>query len=902
MSTRFDLENAIAAWRRPLEHERAFLDDDIEELDTHLRDYIDRLIERDGITEEEAFRQAIGRMGAHHQLKPEFEKIRWLKHKHRNSIGSELLREVGMLKNYLTLAFRTLKRQKAYAAINIIGLSMGLACCLLIGLYVHHQSTYDAHHEKADRIYRLLYTNQQGENAERPGADAFHSWGSAAPGPLLKENIADIEDMVRFTGGHTMLLAKEDVQFIEERYFYVDSTVFDIFDFPLVRGNPETALAAPNSIVLTQSTAARYFQDEDPMGQTLLQFNEIPLTVTGIMADLPDRSHFDIDMLMPMEAAMDSNNIGFIFQNWGYIDFFTYVLLPEGHDLENLNAQMPAFIDQHRNATDPDNPTTLFFEFEPLTKAYLTATQDPITIGPIGNPTSLRIFSIIGVFILLIACINFTNLSTARSVERAREVGVRKVLGSQRRTLIRQFLLESTLLAYISLIGVILLLIPGIRIFEQLSGISFPTALLFHPWTLLLLLGTCIGMGLLAGSYPAFVLSSFNPAHVLKGAFKNSRQGIYLRRALVVSQFSISIMLLAGTFVVYQQVQHMQNQNLGFADEQQLVIDFGYDNAVYDQMESMKSTWLAHPSVESVGVARSVPGGYRPMAYTTIEQADGVMVSRDINIFQVDLGYIEHMGLEMAAGRPYSIAFPSDSTAALVVNEATARMFGYTDPAAMVGKRFSQWGHEGTIIGVVKDFHHESLHRPITPLTFSFEPRGTTLFVLNIATDNVSQTLAGLEAIWRERVPHRPFAYYFLDDQFNATYQSEQRFGSLFGWFTGLALFIACLGLLGTATYTAQQRRKEVGVRKILGASVGRVVLMLSREVMILVGVAFLIALPIAYFGMQQWLDTFAYRTPLDLFTFLFAGSIVLGIALLSVSHQTLQAATMNPVRSLRHD
>jgi len=903
MATNFDLDKAIAAWRRPLENERAFLDEDLEELETHLRDYIDRLIEDEGRPEEDAFKEATASMGHYYELKPEYEKIRWLKHKHRRSIWSELRSEAGMLKNYVTLTFRTLRRQKVYAGINIIGLSMGLVCCMLIGLYVFHQSTYDSYHGNADRIYRLIYSQQEGDEAPKPSITEFRSWGSAAPGPQLKEHISDVVDMVRFSGGHTTLLSRDEAQFVEENYFYVDSTVFDVFDFPFVQGNPQTALDAPHSIVLTESTARRYFQDENPMGKTILQDNEIPLTVTGIMADLPDQSHFDIDMLMPMEAFIDSTNIGFIFENWGYIDFFTYVLLPEEHDISNLKAQMPAFIDRYRNGYNEDNPTTLFLDFEPLQDVYLSKTrQDPVAIGPLGNATSLRLFTLIGLFILLIACINFTNLSTARSAERAREVGIRKALGSQRKTLVRQFLLESIVLSFISLVGAALLLIPGIQVFNHLSGIQFPVSLLLHPWSIVILLGLCLLMGVLAGSYPAFVLSAFKPTRVLKGAFKHSRQGIYLRRGLVISQFTLSIILLVGTFIVFQQVRYMQNQTLGFDKEQQLVIDYGYDRTVIDQMTSMKATWLEHPSVQSVAVTRSLPGGYRPDAYTTIERANGEMESRDINIFQVDIGLIEHLGLEMAAGRPYSADFSSDSSAALVVNEAAARLFGYQNAADMVGRRFYQWGHEGVIIGVVKDFHHESLHKPIEPLTFSFEPTSTTYFVLNISTENVNRTLADLSGIWSERVPHRPFEYHFLDEEFDATYHSERRFGALFGWFTGLALFIACLGLIGTATYSAQQRRKEVGVRKVLGASISQVVLLLSKEIVTLVGVAFLVALPIAYFGMQQWLELFAHRTSMNLLVFLLAGLIVLCIALMSVSHQTLRAATMNPTTSLRSE
>ena len=900
MATRFDLEAAVAAWRRPLEHARAFLDEDIDELETHLRDHVDRLI-ADGLEAETAFRQATARLGVIFEFEPEYRKVRWVKHRHRHSLWQEVIWEGAMLKNYMMVALRTLRRQKGYAAINIVGLAVGLACCLLIGVYVYHEATYDRFHQNADRIYRLIYNGQEGRDAPPPPRGDFWAWGSAAPGPSLAADFPEVEHMVRFSGGHTLLLSRDDLSFQEEDYYFVDPDVFLMFDFDLLRGSPETVLDEPDTIVLTETAARKYFGDADPIGQTLLQSNAIPLRVTGLMADLPSNTHFKIDMLISI-STFESRAQDYKFQSWGYVDFFTYVLLREGHDPDALRAQMPAFIDRYLYEGRRDLETTFFIDFEPLPEIYLSPIADRVHIGPTGNGANLRIFSLVGVFILLIACINFMNLATARSVERAKEVGVRKVLGSERGVLVQQFLVESVVMAVVAMILATGLVVLATPFFEQLSGIAFPAHLLTHPAVITLVLALTVVVGILAGSYPAFVLSAFNPVLVLKGAFKRTRQGIALRKGLVVSQFAISVILLISTLVVYDQVRFMQNQRLGFAQNQQLVIDFGHDAAVVAQLGSLLQTWQTHPAVQAAAATRSVPGGYRPNAGTLIETPEGQMRHESFQIFEVDFGLVEHLEIEVVAGRAYSPDFPSDSTEALMVNEAAARLYGYANPADIIGKRFDQWGNEGEVIGVIADFHHQSLHAQIAPLSLRMAPQSTRFFLLRIDTGSLQQTLAELEAIWKERVPHRPFLYSFLDERFEAQYRAEERFGNLFGSFAGLALFIACLGLLGTAAYATQQRTKEIGVRKVLGASTAEIIRLLSKDIVLLLGLAFAVAFPLAYFGLERWLNNFPYRTDIDMGLFLLAGGAILLLAVLTVSYQTLRAATAAPVESLRYE
>jgi len=900
MATRFDLEAAVAAWRRPLAHTRAFLDEDIDELEVHLRDHIDRLM-AEGLDEAAAFRRATARLGVVIELEPEYQKVRWVKHRHRRSLWRELIWEGSMLKNYLIVALRTMRRQKGYTAINIVGLAVGLACCLLIGAYVYHEATYDRFHQHADRTYRVIYNWQDGRQAPPPPTGEFWAWGSAAPGPALAVEFPEIEQMVRFSGGHTLLLSREDLSFQEENYYFADSAVFLMFDFELLRGTPETVLDEPDTIVLTETTARKYFGDADPMGQILNSDNEVPLRVTGIMADLPSNTHFNIDLLISI-ATFERRAQDYKFQSWGYVDFYTYVLLREGHDLDALRAEMPAFIDRHMDEGMLDREATFFIDFEPLPEIYLSPISDRINIGREGNTANLRTFSLVGLFILLIACINFMNLATARSVERAREVGVRKVLGSERVVLIQQFLIESVVMAVLAMglaTGLVLLAMP---FFQQLSGIAFPAYLLTHPVVLALVVGLTVLVGVLAGSYPAFVLSGFNPVMVLKGAFKRSKKGIVLRKTLVVSQFAISVVLLISTLVVYDQVRFMQNQRLGFAQEQQLVIDFGHDQAVVDQLGSFLQTWEAHPAVQAAAATRSIPGGYRPNAGTHIENPDGQMEQQTFQIFEVDFGFVEHLEIEVVAGRAYSPDFPSDSTEALMVNEAAARLYGYANAADIVGKRFDQWGSEGEVIGVIKDFHHQSLHQHIEPLSLHLRPASSRFFLLRTDTGNLRQTLAELEAIWKERVPHRPFLYSFLDESFEAKYRAEERFGTLFGTFAGLALFIACLGLFGTAAYATEQRTKEIGIRKVLGASTSEIIALLSKDIIVLVGVALVVAFPLAYLGLERWLHLFPYRTDINVGLFLLAGGLILLLAFLTVSYQTLRAATAAPVKSLRYE
>jgi len=803
-----------------------------------------------------------------------------------------------MLKYFTKLAWRNLNRHRGYSLINVFGLAVGLACCLMIALYVRDELSFDRFHTHGNRIYRVLYSVRHGEDLPAPAPNEFRAWGSAPVGPALEADFPEVIRSVRFSGRHYVLMARDDRIFQEENYFFVDESVFEVFSFPLKRGNPKTALFEPYSVVLSESAAKRYFGDEDPMGQTMLFQNESPLTVTGILFDPPDNSHIDFDILISIRTAQDRWVDDFKFTSWGYVDFFTYVLLPEDYPVEQLEEKMPAFIERY---VELESTTSFNIKFESIRNAYFSPVSGFLP-GPSGQKQNLYIFSLIALFILIIACINFMNLSTARSLERAREVGVRKAVGAGRGSLIRQFLMESIILSLIAMVLALLLVELSMPVFRQLSGKVLSDRVLHDP----LLLGfgfvCALLVGLLAGSYPAFVLARFVPVNVLKGSILSSPASMLIRKGLVVFQFAISAALIAGTVIVYSQLRYMQNQHLGFNKEQMLLIDFGGDREVRWQIETIKEEMATHPDVLSVSATRSVPGSYFPQAGNQIENIAGEMESNSFDIFEVDYDFIPHFGLEMAAGRPYRRDFPTDLQEALVINESAARTLGYASANDAIGRQFLQWGREGQIIGVVRDFNYVSLHRPIEPLTLSLNPGQARFFALRLNTENFTDTMAEIERIWRRLAPHRPFLYSFLDEAFDRQYRSEVQFGRLFRVFAGLAVIIACLGLFGLVSYSTSQRTKEIGVRKVMGASITNIFILLSKDFVRLVLIAFVIACPVIYLVMNQWLDGFAYQTHVGAGIYISVGGLVLLISLFTVSYQAIKSASANPVDTLRYE
>ncbi|MCG8306918.1 MAG: ABC transporter permease [Cytophagales bacterium] len=811
---------------------------------------------------------------------------------------STQISSTAMFRNYFKIGIRNIMKVKTVSFINITGLGVGLACCFFILLYVKDELSYDSYHKNLEQIYRVLHTYRHTDtpgSLPPPTPEEFQVWGSAPVGPALLEDFPEIQSFFRFTSPLSLLFQYGDRRFQEDNMVFADSTAFEIFSWKLYSGNAKTALRDPNSIVITESIALKYFGSENPLGKSISIGQYGSLMVTGVMEDVPVNSHFNFDGLISMTTfyAVRPN----IFDYWGYVDFYTYFLVNENTDIENLKSKIPDFIHRHQPEWK-DNTIA----FEALSDAYLysKAGRQPGTTGSLSN---IYIFSVIAIFILLIACINFMNLSTARSIERSKEVGIRKVSGAFKHALISQFLVESILLTSLSTLFAAVLILITYPVVQEISGKLLPFgSMLSWQYIPYFFIGiVCIGI--LAGSYPAWVLSGFRPVKVLKGSFKSTSRGISLRKGLVVLQFSLSMALIVGTTVVYLQLDFLKSHDLGFVREQTLVIDFGWDNEVQNQVETIKNELLNHPAVQSVTASRAVPGNSFPNAYTGIESPQGEFIFNGPAIYEIDMDFVPNYEIEMAAGRGFSKDFNTDSTQALLVNEAAARLYGYANSEELIGKNFSQWGREGKVIGVVKDFNYKSLHQEVEPLTLRIAPVSALRNLsLRIQSSDMSTTVTELERLWNQLAPQRPFLYSFLDDSFNRQYQADVRFRQIFSIFAGLAILIACLGLFGLSVYTAERRTKEIGIRKALGASVASIISLLSKDFIVLFILAIVIATPGSWYIMNNWLNKFAYRIGIGIEIFLFSGIIAIAVAITTISWQSIKAARKNPVGALRNE
>jgi putative ABC transport system permease protein len=803
-----------------------------------------------------------------------------------------------MFKHFLLITWRNLLKRKFYSFINIIGLAIGMTCCMVIAFYVQHELSYDRYNTRHDHIYRVVQTFrsvEKGQKITSARPEDYQVWGCAPVGPALAADFPQIKDVVQFMSPVSLLLEYGDKRLQQDNLVAMDSTAFKVFSWKLLQGNPQTALVAPNSIVLTRKVATKIFGDINAVGKTLRVDNGGQFTVTGVVEDVPANSQISFNGLISMSTARKGRED--IFNWWDYVDFYTYFTLKDHADITAMKAGIPAFLQRH-NSKDPG----FTIAFEKMDDAYLhsKAARQP---GPVGSMSNLYLFCCIGIIILVIACVNFMNLSTARSLERAKEVGVRKVLGVQPITLRWQFLFESILISTVAAVLAVALTKLGLPVISALSGKDFAPKAFFSGQLVAGMAVLTLATGFLAGLYPAWFLSRFQPTAVLKGVFRPSSGNISLRKALVVFQFTLSITLMAGTAIVYTQLKFLNNHDLGFAKDQMLVLNFEGDGQVQRNIESIKKSLADQPGVLSVAASRAVPGEFLPNAGTNIQAPNGQMENKIPLIYEIDFDFIPCLKIPFVAGRNFSRSFLTDSTQAMVINEAAAKLYGYRNPADAIGKKFAQWGRQGTIIGVVKDFNFRSLHSEVEPLTLRYGmPNSLNRILVNIKADHMSATIASLEKTWKVLAPQRPFLYHFLDQSFNQQYESDQHFGYLFSLFSGLAILIACLGLFGLATFTAQQRIKEIGIRKVLGASVYNIVLLISKDFMRLVLVAIVIAVPLCLLVMNQWLKDFAYRATISPGIFISTGIVALLIALLTISWQTVRAALANPVQSIKND
>ncbi len=815
----------------------------------------------------------------------------------KNFEGNQKLNFYGMFKNYFKVSMRNILRNKTFSALNVTGLGVGIASCLLIMIYVHNELSYDTFNTKYDRIYRVLH--KYGSDAEIPengliAKSELQVWGNAPVAQALEDYYPQIEHIFRFTSDFSYLVEYNDRRFQEKAMPYADSTFHRIFDWEWIAGNPTTALTRPYTIILSKQMAEKYFGDENPVGKTLILDTDHDYEVTGVY-EIPPNSHIDFNAMVSMSTFIDFRPG--IFKSWDYVDFYTYFTVGEGTDINEMEAQIPDVL-----APLADEMAWYTMRFERLADAYLysPARRQP---GPTGNPNNIKIFISVAAFVLLIACINFMNLSTARSMERAKEVAIRKTIGSSRGSLIFQFLVESLLLTFLSaLIGIIFVWIAHEHL-ETLVDKQLATGWLFTLPNFIIGVLLVLLLGLVSGAYPAFVLSRFKAVKVLKGAFKSSKDGVWLRKSLVILQFALSIVLIVGTAVVFNQLQYLRQYDKGFDNNQMLVIDFGWDVKVQRKLETVKAELGRHSAVESIAASRATPGDFFPNGGTGIRDREGEWIWANPAIYEIDEDFIPTYGMEMVAGRHYSHDHPGDSAYSLILNEAAAREFGYTNPADIIGKDFMQWGREGKVIGVVKDFNYVSLHKDVEPLALRYSTRwSTSMLSLKLKSSDYSRTLAELEDIWLTLAPHRPFVTHFSDNNFNRQYEADARFGNVFSIFSGLAIFVACLGLFGLTIFSTSQRQKEIGVRKVLGASMQSLVTMLSKDFIKLFLIAMVFAVPVAWYSMNSWLEGFAYRIDVKWQVFALAAVGTLLVSLLTMSFKTVSAALANPVESLRDE
>ena len=805
-----------------------------------------------------------------------------------------------MFRNYFKTALRSLLKSRGYSAINIIGLAVGLATCLMILLFVLDEASYDRYHKKAGRIYRV-------DSDLRFGGAHFVLAVTADPmGPALKKEFPQVEQQVRFRNYGGLGIKKGDEWIQEYRVTYADSTLFDVFTLPLLEGTASTALTSPNSVVITEAMAKKYFNTTHVLGKNLVVNGGNLYKVTGVIQDIPLQSHFNFDFFLPLAVSDESRE-----NNWISNNFNTYIVLKEGSDPARLESQLDAFAEKYigpqvKSAMNMDledlkkTGNWLRYSLMPLTRIHLYSDKEA-EFMPNGSIRYVYIFSAIAGFILLIACVNFMNLSTARSSSRAREVGIRKVLGSVRMQLVFQFLSESIMITCISLLLALILVLLLLPVFNQLSGKELLIGSLGKPLFLLLLLPLVLLVGFLAGSYPAFFLSSFRPIAVLKGRLATGLKGGWLRSGLVVFQFAVSVVLIVGTVVIQRQLNFIRNKKLGFDRSHVLVLNNTY--VLGKQVETFRQQLLNLGGVQAATVTGYLPtGGSRSDSPLFPDASLDQKRAVSMQTWNVDEHYIPTLGMKVSKGRNFSAELRTDSSG-IIINETAAKLLGLDDPLNKLLYYMNSFTKKDVkayrIIGVVKDFNFSSIRQQVTPLALFLQPdRGN--ISLRLQSANLASLIEQIRQRWKELLPDQPFNYSFMDDEFNRIYQSEQRIGKIALCFSTLAILIACLGLFGLVTYAAEQRTKEIGIRKVMGASVSSIVSMLSKDFIKLVLISLLLAFPLAWWTMTKWLQDFAYRTSISWWVFAAAGVTAILIALSTVIFQAVKAALMNPVKSLR--
>lgn len=799
-----------------------------------------------------------------------------------------------MFKNLLKISIRTILKEKSYSLLNTTGLTIGITCSMFLLMYILHELSYDRYHVNARNIYRVVSNIKETD-------DAF-TW-AVAQIPLaeeLRDNYPEVENAVRFFGTGRTLYKNDDKQFYEEEFYLADSTAFDMFTYQFLHGDEATALDNPFSIVLTEKSAQKYFEDvSSAVGQSIQNQQGEEFKVTGVIEDVPLNSHFIFDGLI-------SRNTRPGFQgSWGNFGVFTYLHLPDGYDLGKMYASLDSVIKQKVDPIFAEFGIQIKYELQPILDIHLySKIQDEAEAG--GDISYIYIFASVAAFMLLIACINYMNLATARSVNRAREVGVRKVMGSQRRQLIAQFITESVVIALIAMVISILLIYALLPSFNDLANKSLPFSFILQGPVILSLLAIVVFVGIVGGSYPAFYLSGFNPVNVLKGKVTARGGNALFRKFLVVFQFAISIFMLISTLIVFDQLQFMRSKDLGFEKERVVRLSLN-ERALREKSQGLLDRLRQTPEVASVGMASSSPGQGIGKLLLKVEDNEGKLTDRGVDLYSADFDFIKTMGMKIVKGRDFSREVVSDTTYAVLVNESMVKRMSWDDP---LGKKFVFGGGgpnntpvEKRVVGVVKDYHQNSLYDPIEPLMIVLDKNNNNIFVRTNEGD-VTQSIAAIENAWKDIFPTYVFEYEFLDADFDSQYEADKKRSQIFTAFSGLTIVIACLGLLGLAAFTTEQRTKEIGVRKVIGASVQHLVMLVSREFFILVGIGMILAFPVAWYFTNSWLQNFAYRIQLEgeWPTFVLSATLAFVITFVTVGFHVIRAASANPVKSLRDE
>ncbi len=804
-----------------------------------------------------------------------------------------------MLQNYIKIAFRNLWKNKGFSTINILGLSVGISVFFIIMLFMQDELSYDRFNTNASRIVRVVF------KAKINGGEIFEANVMPPTAQTLKNDFPEVEEATRLREIGKPKVTFNGKTFKDGSFVFADASIFKVFTLPLIKGDVKTALQQSNSVVITQDLAAKYFGSQEPVGQVIMLNDHDPYKVTGVMANLPANSHFHFDLFASMESFPEAKQ-----PTWMTSGYFTYLLLKKDFEYKKLEAKLPGMVEKYMGpqiAQSMGMSLTQFrtkgndlgFALQPLTDIHLHSNSN-YEFEPAGDIKYVYIFGAVALFVLLIACINFINLSTASASKRAKEVGVRKVMGSDKSQLIWQFLLESVLLTGVALFVAVVLIELALPVFNQLSGKTLHLDHAVKPW--LFLLGTGLLIGVLAGIYPAFFLSSFKPLAIIKGKINGDKNSIGLRSSLVVFQFFISVSLIVCTIVVYQQMQFIRNKKLGYNKEQLLVLPNSWALGKNEQL--FKQMMLKDSRVINATVS-----GYKPAGPSNSNNSMFYPDGKDNQVmkvlrYDVDEQYVPTLGMQLAAGRNFNASFTTDSSA-ILINETAAKAFGWGNNAVgqkIVRQKNSPDGKNTayTVIGVVKDFNFKSLHEPVTPLLMVLQPEWGLIF--KIKTGNVSGLLATMKQQWNKFNQDEPFTYAFMNELYNKTYQTEQKAGNILQIFTVLTILVACLGLFGLAIYTTEQRTKEIGIRKVLGASVTSVTALLSKDFARLVFISCIIAFPLSYWAMQKWLQDFAYRIQISWWVFALSGLLAVTIAILTISFQAIKAALANPVKSLRSE